>query len=315
MRTMPVVLTDKWIDQMTPGVLHFHWPSYAYSDLNRAKMAEYIGQWARTLLRAKTKGFKIVWTAHNLYPHEQMHADLERDARFLLVELCDAVIVHCCAATGLLREHFGMKARHAVIPHGHYCGVYGKTWEAGEARQKLGLENDGTVYLFFGQMRAYKGLDGLLNVFGSMPEDRGTLVVAGAALDADLARRIIGKNRQQRNVVVHPFFIPDAEVGLYLGAADVIVLPYRDVLTSGATVLAHSMGRPVIANAQGCMREMVPEGTGWLYDSDEDEALREVMESAAGRLKAETADRCVQFALTRDWAAVGEKTLALYSSL
>jgi len=46
---------------------------------------------------------------------------------------------------------------------------------------------------------------------------------------------------------VHPFFIPDREVSLYFGAADLVVLPYADVLTSGTAGLAHSMSRRLVA--------------------------------------------------------------------
>jgi glycosyltransferase involved in cell wall biosynthesis len=317
-RTMPVVLSEKWLSTARidgPSVLHFHWPSYSYTDPDRAQMTEYVRAWAQSLAYAKSIGFKVVWTAHNLYPHEQTHNDLEQEGRQILLDSCDAVIAHCCAGVALLRQHFNLKSRCVVIPHGHYRGVYGKPAEKSEAREKLGLPRNGTVYLFFGQIRAYKGLERLLNIFVALPESVGTLLVAGPAMDVGLARAIVNVSRNGRNVIVHPFFVPDSEVKLYFGAADVLVLPYSDVLTSGTTVLAHSMGRPVIAPALGCLSEMVPAGTGWLYNSDSDNSLREALEMAASSLHQDCSQKCLQFALTKDWPGIAEKTLAMYLDL
>jgi hypothetical protein len=49
LRTMPVVLSAEWLSTVAtggPSVLHFHWPSYGYSDSNRGRMAEYVNSWA-----------------------------------------------------------------------------------------------------------------------------------------------------------------------------------------------------------------------------------------------------------------------------
>jgi len=314
-RTMPVVLSEQWLfaAQVKGGaVLHFHWPSYGYTHGDHQQMAEYVRDWAKALARAKAAGVKIVWTVHNLYPHEQVHADLEHEATQILLDHCDAVIAHCPAAVVLLREHFQVAAQCAVIPHGHYIGVYGAPVETVTARRALGIPEQGAVYLFFGQLRAYKGLERLVQVFASLPETRGTLLVAGHTGDAVLARKLIGESRSHTNIFVHPFFVPDREVGLYLGAADVVVLPYTDVLTSGAAVLAHSMGRPVIAPRLGCLAEMVGEGTGWLYDADSEEGLRRALEVANGRLSEACSERCVEFVRGRDWGGVGEKTIEVY---
>ena len=42
-------------------------------------------------------------------------------------------------------------------------------------------------------------------------------------------------------------FVPDGEVQHYLLAADAVVLPFKEILTSGSAMLALSFGRPVVA--------------------------------------------------------------------
>ena len=143
-------------------------------------MAQYVRDWAQMLNLAKSKGCKIVWTAHNLYPHEQLHHDLEHEARQILLAACDTVIVHCHTAVQLLQTQFNIQTPCAVIPHGHYCGIYGASVNQLQARQTLGLPLNGVLYLFFGQLRSYKGLEQLLQIFSSLPEDFGTLLIRRA---------------------------------------------------------------------------------------------------------------------------------------
>ncbi len=316
---MPVVLTEEWLKSASGSgggnsILHFHWPSYGYADRLREKMEQYVGEWGRTLALAKSLGFKIVWTVHNLYPHEQIYRDLEQKARRILLSECDATILHCQSAAALLQSHFGYAGRSAVIPHGHYGGIYGQPADRCVARSRLGLS--GTVFLFFGQLRPYKGLEALIRAFrGCEDFSEDTLLIAGATMHADFSRRLLSLARDARNVVIHPFFIPDGEVALYLGGADVVVLPYAGVLTSGTAVLAHSIGRPVVAPRIGCLPETVPAGTGWLYDAeDEDDLLRALRLAKAEKGEA-VSQRCLEFAARHHWGLVGEKTVELYSTV
>jgi len=53
-----------------------------------------------------------------------------------------------------------------------------------------------------------------------------------------------------------------------LGDADAVVLPFRDILTSGSAILALSHGRPVIAPALGCLPGTLPSDATFLYDAD-----------------------------------------------
>jgi D-inositol-3-phosphate glycosyltransferase len=60
-------------------------------------------------------------------------------------------------------------------------------------------------------------------------------------------------------------FIPDHEVEIYFKAADVLVLPYRDIFQSGVLFLAYSFGLPVIATDIGSFKDAIIEGeTGFI---------------------------------------------------
>jgi len=78
--------------------LRFHWPSFDYSAAaarrSLAAMAKIIGN----VHAARMMGYKIIWTMHNLYPHERQNATLEWLFRFAFVRSVDLVFVHSPAA-------------------------------------------------------------------------------------------------------------------------------------------------------------------------------------------------------------------------
>ena len=66
-------------------------------------------------------------------------------------------------------------------------------------------------------------------------------------------------------IILRTQFIPDREMEVYLKAADVLVLPYKEIFQSGVLFLAYSFGLPVVATDVGSFREEIVEGqTGFL---------------------------------------------------
>jgi len=74
-------------------------------------------------------------------------------------------------------------------------------------------------------------------------------------------------------------YIEDNEVQVFFNACDIVVLPYLNILTSGAAVLALSFGRPVIAPDKGCIPELLNETMAFLYHNQNE--LTAAMASAA----------------------------------
>ena len=62
-------------------VLHFNWPHHDYYHEDASIMASQMQDFVRSLEKARELGYKIVWTAHNLYPHNRTETDLDRIKR------------------------------------------------------------------------------------------------------------------------------------------------------------------------------------------------------------------------------------------
>jgi beta-1,4-mannosyltransferase len=314
---MPQPLTRQWLEanRFEPrSILHFHWPSYSYTAQTRSQTADLIDDWLRNIEFARKIGYCLVWTVHNLYPHDCHDLDLQHRARCGLIRNCSAIIGHCRNALAEVERTFGAtNLVTSVIPHGNYIGTYGEPFSADEAREILGMPQHAFLFLFFGLIRPYKGIEALIAGMGDRSNLAVELLIAGRPCSTSYARQLIAATHLKEHVHFHPFYIPCTEVPVYFGAANAVVLPYSDVLSSGATILAHSMARPVIAPAIGCLPEMVPPGTGWLYDPRDAAGLRDAMQHALVADRIETGKRCLSFAEAFTWDAVAAATRCVYA--
>ena len=125
----------------------------------------------------------------------------------------------------------------------------------------VSLPADAFVFACLGLLRPYKGLEELLPAFQSLPERDLFLLLAGKPGSKSYLSALQALAAGDDRIRLEPRFLQPEEVQLYLNAADACVLPYRQITTSGAAVLAFSFGLPVIAPALGVFPNLVTEGT------------------------------------------------------
>ena len=265
-------------------VFHLHWTNPVLQGAESLEKArKRIDNFLHKLDEFCALGGILVWTVHNLLPHETLFPELEKELRQELVSRAQVIHVHSPRVPELVRSTFEIPLHKTVLaPHGNYLGVYPVTMDREQARQELDLPRDVPVFLFLGQIRAYKGLHRLQSAFAvcleKFPESH--LLVAGKVREEE-AEEIRGLFSGMQQCRLHPYFVPDEQLGNYLQAADYVVLPYQQVLTSGSVILAQSFGLPPIVPDLGLLREHVQDGrTGYLYDSHEPNGLDQAMTRA-----------------------------------
>jgi len=263
--------------------IHIHWPSFFYNAPQRRKCLRGFAMFLFLLTLARWRGVRLVWTIHNIYPHERcVIPQLDILARRLLVKSSVLFVIHCsCAEADVLREFPATARRIVQIQHGHWIGYYPNTIARSNARSLLALTESEFVFLFLGLCRPYKNLETLINAFEQLP-GKPVLLVAGQFQDAAYERTIRAAiNRSPSRIILHSGFVRNEDMQIYLRACNVVVTPYREILTSGSAILALSFGRPVIAPAIGCLRELIVEGCGFLYDSSQQlGGLRDAMQAS-----------------------------------
>lgn len=129
-----------------------------------------------------------------------------------------------------------------------------------EACQALNLSPENQYMLFFGLVRAYKGLDLLLDAFGKVKDQLPNLqlIIAGEFYeDEDKYQAQINNNQLTNKVVIKNEFIADADLRKYFGAADLIVQPYKTATQSGVTQVAFHFEKPMLVTNVGGLGEIV----------------------------------------------------------
>jgi glycosyltransferase involved in cell wall biosynthesis len=245
-------------------LVHLHWAfAFRFPGASRWWFIRLVAQlWFMLWLRTcRLCGMRLVWTAHNVLPHEPVFADDLR-ARRELVRASDIVVAHAKSTLDELRSMGASARRAVVIEHGP---IGPDMPEAVLWRPRSGSRV--RELLFIGQIRRYKGIEDLVSAFLAVPEDVPVhLTVAGKCSDAELRRRLhrFAVTAGDR-ATVRCEYLRDDEITLFLSAADIVVLPFRSVTTSGSAILALSHGRPVIVPSLAGVAEL-PSAAAIRYD-------------------------------------------------
>ncbi len=300
-----------------PDVLHLHWiHQFLIDSVRRKSLLNKAIPFTAELLAVKLLGIKVVWTVHNLLEHNGRDTELELFLLRLLVPLCDQLIVHCSFAreavlqTYQLPDHF--KDRINVIPHGHYIDSYENQLTKEQARAKLNLGEEEIIFLNLGLIRPYKGVPQLIDTFRELKHPQARLLIAGKPGNEPLGAEVTERCQQDSRIRTFLKFIPDEEIQLFMNAADVVVLPYQDVFTSGSALLAMSFGKAVIIPRIGCVNEVLDDQGGFLYNPDDEEGLLEAMNQALTANLAAMGEYNYCRAKFFDWDTIGQKTHEVY---
>lgn len=265
------------------SVLHIHWThGLVNSSLWRFMLGfPYL---ALQLLLLRARGRRIVWTVHNLQNHEKRNLWRDRLITLLIGHAANSVVVHGERARHAVQKHFRIGLHKiASIPHGNYIGIYPNTISPVEARSRLRIPADSRVFLFLGNIRPYKGVETLIETFRAITDPNAVLVIAGRPIDAATEARIRDLSNSDARIRIETGFVKEEEIQVYMQAANVVVLPYKDVLTSGAVLLAMSFGRACIAPRLGTITDYLDDRGAFLYDPDDPAGLSKALQEALER--------------------------------
>ncbi len=246
---------DHLIQEGIEECIFMHWmPFFAPAYASMAK-------------RLVNAGIKISVIVHNARPHERQPFGEALNRMFfkhcdLFVALSETVKRDLIAA--------GVHAAVHVHPHPTY-EQFGNVKDKSQARERLGLNEDDDLLLFFGLVRRYKGLDILLEAMAGKAHSGRHLVVAGEWYeDRSICQSIIDRHSMADRVTIVDEYIPDEDVAFYFSAADAVVQPYRSATQSGVVQTAFNFGKPVVVTGVGGLPEMVRHEVDGLIVAPED---------------------------------------------
>ena len=214
---------------------------------------------------------KCIGLVHNMIPHEPNILDKLLAPYYVkqtdgFVALSESV-VHDIASLDKEQKPKTFSP-HPVYDH------YGEKMDRKDACVALGLDEEKRYMLFFGLVRAYKGLDLLLDAFAKVKYELKDLqlIVAGEFYeDEDKYFAQIEANGLKDRVVVKNEFVADGDLRKYFGVADLIVQPYRTATQSGVTQVAFHFEKPCLVTNVGGLGEIIHDGKmGYAVDPQVD---------------------------------------------
>ena len=273
------------------------------------------------VLLAKAFGMRVVVTAHDV---GSFRSGESTTLLYWLYRQSDSVIAHSFIAEKALTENIGLPiGRIHYVPHGNYLGLLSALPKKQDARERLRLQAEDFVILFFGQCKKVKRLDLLIEAVSRAREQgaiRLKLLIAGAVTDADgpaLSEQM--RLRLGDAVIHHAAYIPNSELPDYFASADIAVLPYDRILQSGVVLLAMTYGVPVLTSDIDGMVEMVKHGhTGLTFrKGDVDCLTKRLIEVVSGNWALSKFAKAAQDQVfTRhSWARCGELTAEVYKKI
>jgi glycosyltransferase involved in cell wall biosynthesis len=167
------------------------------------------------------------------------------------------------------------------VPHPVYEN-FGTAVPALEARAALGIRAN-RVVLYFGYVRAYKGLLVLLEAMSILGRDASTADIELLAVgeyydDQEKYRRRAAELGLDKTVRFVSEYVPNEKVGAYFSASDAVVLPYLSATQSGIAQIAYNFNKPVIVTDVGGLAEVARDGvTGYVVPPNDAAALADAI--------------------------------------
>lgn len=234
----------------------------------------FMGPCLGTILRGvkKNRHTKIICIADNVIPHEKRPGD-HAFTRYFIQPIHAFITLSEKVFTDL--KTFTNKPAEVVI-HPLYDN-FGEAISKTEARLLLNLSKEERIILFFGFIRAYKGLDLLLKAMALLKQNGimiPRLLIAGEFYeDQTKYDALIDELKIRDLLILKTDFIPDSEVRKYLCAADFVIQPYKHATQSGITPLSYHFEKPMLVTNVGALPAMVPHEKAGIVTEPTPEAI------------------------------------------
>ncbi|MCS4085628.1 glycosyltransferase involved in cell wall biosynthesis [Salinibacter ruber] len=143
------------------------------------------------------------------------------------------------------------------------------------------LPSDRPIVLLFGVLRAYKGVDLLIDAWERVEQTvpEALLIIAGGGQEdylEEIQEDIDASG--DTNIRTRLRFLPEDELIQLIASADLLVYPYRRITQSGALFAGMSAGKAIVATRVGGLKETLQDGeTARLVEPNNSEELSEAI--------------------------------------
>ena len=227
-------------------------------------------------IKKKVPGIQVVGIAHNVIPHEYFPFQSQLSSN--LFDETDHVIL---LSEQTKSEYKSFKNDNKAVRLFH--PVYNQPIPAenkAAMRNRYGLNSDSTIFLFFGLIRQYKGLDIMIQALNTLDLHRHNiqpLIVGEFYTDKQKLLSLINPDHLSKYKIIDRF-VSEQEAAELLTLSDAMILPYRSASQSGVLSNAINFKLPVIvSDLPGLKEHITPNKNGIVFKQNSVEDLRKAI--------------------------------------
>jgi len=226
----------------------------------------------------RNKHIKIYAICDNIIAHEKFYFQ-KYMIRSFIKKLDGIIVMSENVKKSVAQINKNVKCEKIFLP---ILSDFNEPTSINEARKKLSYNKNKKIFLFFGLIRQYKGLDILLsainNINKSLLDDFECLIIGESYEKLSNYKSIINENVINKITWITKY-VSDKEASLYFSASDFIILPYKSASQSGIIPMAYYYNKPVIASDVDGLKEMLVENeTGYLFKNKNSDKLTKILE-------------------------------------
>ena len=209
------------------------------------------------LLMAKILKIKIIWSIHNVSSHEYHNTIYEAFVTKILLRKASKITAFNKHIIKEIRKRYNFSGDISLMRQGLYEGCYPDNVTKSQARNKFGISENNVVFLLFGHLEEYKGVDILIKAIRIINSDEIKVIIAGSPKHnleyAGFIRKIASNDDR---IILWDRYIRDDEVQYFFRAADYTIYPYRRIDNSGVLFLTYTFGIPCVVSNRGGVKEI-----------------------------------------------------------
>lgn len=219
--------------------------------------------WNVPIMMIKRKKTKIFHTIHDVIPHEgDKQAKMVNLMNRVVVKFSDIIILRN-------RKYINVMSTNYKIDKDKIKCI--ELWRRFPDYKYTSRNN---VFLFFGRLNVYKGVNNLIEIVNACQNIDFNIV---GKLDSQI-EFIANKLKQEKNVYLKTGYVTEIEMEEAFLNCDWVILPYNSATQSGVIVDAYRFGKPVIAYNVGAISEQIEDGkTGFLIEANNNNKFIEII--------------------------------------
>lgn len=276
------------------SVIHLHWLASVLAGCEtKVETQERIAAFEQEMIRWRRGGHKILWTLHNVLPHNTRFPEAEIALRQVLVAHSDAIHILSELSVDEARKHYDVPdAKVFFVPHPSYEGWYANVGDATAARLDLGVGPNDFTFVQFGALLPYKGVLELVEAFRSLKQQHPLksfrLIIAGNPADKEYVGTILEEIVDVPEIRLIQSAMQEKEIQTLFNAADVLVAPYVKTLNSGVSLLAATFRKPLVAPNMAGVAQTFAADSSLLYSGRDGDNLFDALERSLSYHIADT---------------------------